>query len=104
MFELKGKFVVVTGAGSGIGEAIARVFAGAGAVVFVVDRDAAAAKRVAESLAGAKSVAADVADEASVSKAVGGVLEQSGGQIDKLVNNAGIGHVGTVLARMLHRC
>lgn len=97
MFDLRGKFAVVTGAGSGIGEAIARVFAGAGAAVFVLDRDAAAAKRAAESLPGAKTVVADVSDETSVTKAVGFVLEHSGGQIDVLVNNAGIGHVGTVL-------
>jgi 2-keto-3-deoxy-L-fuconate dehydrogenase len=97
MFDLRGKFAVITGAGSGIGEAIARVFAGAGAAVFVLDRDGTAAKRVAESLSSAKTVAAEVSDENSVSKAVGVVLEQSGGQIDVLVNNAGIGHVGTVL-------
>jgi 2-keto-3-deoxy-L-fuconate dehydrogenase len=97
MFDLSGKFAVVTGAGSGIGEAIARVFAGAGAEVFVLDRDASAAQRVAEKLPNAKAILADVSDDNSVNQAIGQVLEQTGRRIDVLVNNAGIGHVGTVL-------
>lgn len=97
MFDLSGKFAVVTGAGSGIGEAIARIFADAGAAVFVLDRDAAAAKRVAEKLPNARAIVTDVSDESSVYQAVGDVLEQAGRRIDVLVNNAGIGHVGTVL-------
>jgi 2-keto-3-deoxy-L-fuconate dehydrogenase len=97
MFDLSGKFAVVTGAGSGIGEAIARVFADAGAAVFVLDRDASAAKGVAEKLPSSKAIVADVSDENSINQAVGQVLEHSGRRIDVLVNNAGIGHVGTVL-------
>src|ERR1700677_4128088 len=97
MFDLSRKYAVVTGAGSGIGEAIARVFTDAGAAVFVLDRDASAAKRVAEKLPNAKAIVADVSDENSVNQAVGNVLEQTDRQIDVLVNNAGIGHVGTVL-------
>jgi NAD(P)-dependent dehydrogenase (short-subunit alcohol dehydrogenase family) len=97
MFDLSGKFAVVTGAGSGIGEAVARIFADAGAAVFVLDRDATAAKRVAEKLPNAKAIVTDVSDENSVNQAVGDVLEQAGRRIDVLVNNAGIGHVGTVL-------
>jgi 2-keto-3-deoxy-L-fuconate dehydrogenase len=97
MFDLSGKFAVVTGAGSGIGEAIARVFADAGAEVFVLDRDASASKAVAEKLPNAKAILADVSDENSVNQAICQVLEQTGRRIDVLVNNAGIGHVGTVL-------
>ncbi len=97
MFDLSGKFAVVTGAGSGIGEAIARVFADAGAAVFVLDRDASTAKGVAEKLPNSKAIVADVSDENSINQAVGQVLEHSGRRIDVLVNNAGIGHVGTVL-------
>ncbi len=97
MFDLSGKFAVVTGAGSGIGEAIARVFAHAGALVFLFDRDASAAQRAAEKLPNAKTILADVSDENSVNEAVNQVLEQTSRRIDVLVNNAGIGHVGTVL-------
>jgi NAD(P)-dependent dehydrogenase (short-subunit alcohol dehydrogenase family) len=97
MFDLSGKFVVVTGGGSGIGEAIIQVFAQAGAAVFVVDCNAAAAKGVAEKLPNARAIVADVSDETSVNEAVGAILEQAGQRIDVLVNNAGIGHVGTVL-------
>ncbi len=97
MFDLSAKFAVVTGAGSGIGEAIARVFANAGAEVFVLDCDASAAQRVAEKLPNAKAILADVSDENSVNQAVSQVLEQTSRRIDVLVNNAGIGHVGTVL-------
>ncbi|HEX3988956.1 MAG TPA: SDR family NAD(P)-dependent oxidoreductase, partial [Verrucomicrobiae bacterium] len=77
MFDLSGKVAVVTGAGSGIGEAIARVFAEAGAAVFVLDRDAAAAKRAAEPLRGAQAITTDVSDETSVNQAVGDVFEKT---------------------------
>jgi len=50
MFSLSGKTAVVTGAGSGIGEAVARTFAKNGATVFVVDRDVANGARVADAI------------------------------------------------------
>lgn len=98
MFDLNGKTAVVTGAGSGIGEAIAHALAGAGARVFVLDRDADAAARVAGTLPRGLGtpLTADVSDEASVARACRVVAPGDGG-CEILVNNAGIGHVGTLL-------
>jgi 2-keto-3-deoxy-L-fuconate dehydrogenase len=87
---------VVTGAGSGIGQAIANLFAAQGAAVWVVDRDESAARATVDAIvaAGGRAQAAvvDVADEAAVS-ALAGRLPP----LDVLVNNAGIGHVGDLL-------
>src|SRR5688572_26306452 len=100
MFKLNDKVAVITGAGSGIGEAIARVFATAGADVYVLDRDAANGRRVAEGIESdggrAEFVETDVASEASCNIAASFVHDVHG-RCDVLVNNAGIGHVGTVL-------
>ncbi|CAN5444000.1 SDR family oxidoreductase [soil metagenome] len=98
MFSLVNHVAVITGAGSGIGASIAKAFVGAGAQVFVLDRDAAAGESVARELGDRASfVVADVADAASCKAAVETVLARSNGKIDVLVNNAGIGHVGTAL-------
>jgi NAD(P)-dependent dehydrogenase (short-subunit alcohol dehydrogenase family) len=105
MFSLSGKVAVVTGAGSGIGEAIARTLAGAGAVVYILDRDANAGERVAGSLPTCKFLHVDVSSEESVESARQVIQSRAGG-VDILVNNAGIGHVGTVLSTSpadLHR-
>ena len=83
--------VVVTGAASGFGAAIARRFAGLGDRVVVADIDEAGAHSVAEHLDGAVAVAADV----SVPSAVQALMERAAdefGGIDVLVNNAGAGH------------
>lgn len=98
MFSLHDKFALVTGAGSGIGAAIATVFAEAGAHVFVTDQDEVAGAAVACSIAGtggkAEFLALDVANEPQCAEVARLVLE-SVGHLDILVNNAGIGHVGT---------
>ena len=99
MFDLTHKIALVTGAGSGIGAAIASVFAGRGANVLVVDRDAAAATATVDAIGrsggAARAYRCDVSDEASVS-AVFADVERAGGRLDILVNNAGIAHVGTI--------
>ena len=86
MAELSGLAAVVTGGGSGIGLAAARLLAARGARVAVLDL-----KPADEFLA----LSADVADDASVRAAVGAAASGLGG-IDILVNNAGIGATGTV--------
>ena len=100
MFELKGKNALVTGAASGIGEAIARMFAGAGANVFVADIDVENGIALADELAArdmsAEFLELDVSDRFSCAAAERVVRDSSGG-LDILVNNAGVGHVGTIL-------
>jgi len=89
MFDLTGQTAIVTGAATGLGEAIARRFAAAGAQVVVADRDLAGAEAVAAALAGAFAVEVDITKAASVQAATAAVLSRSG-RIDILVNNAGI--------------
>jgi NAD(P)-dependent dehydrogenase (short-subunit alcohol dehydrogenase family) len=89
-YDLSGQTAIVTGAATGIGEAIARRLAGAGATVAVLDLDLEGARNIAASLGnGALAVQADVAQVAAVASAVQQVLDRTG-RIDILVNNAGI--------------
>lgn len=88
--ELTGDIAIVTGGGRGIGAAICRAFAGAGARVVVADIDAAAAMTAAGGLPQpALAVETDVAAPESVAALAATVLERFG-RIDILVNNAGI--------------
>jgi len=91
MSELTGKVALVTGASRGIGVAIARSLADAGARVAVVSRSEERSAAVAKELPGAGHVGlgCDVADSAAVDATVRGV-ESSLGSLDILVNNAGI--------------
>ena len=97
--RLSGKVAVVTGAGSGIGAAIAYGLAGAGAKVALVDRDRQAVDRVAAELtaSGATALATtcDVTDEVSVIAAATRVSMQLGA-CAILVNNAGILRAGAL--------
>jgi 2-keto-3-deoxy-L-fuconate dehydrogenase len=96
MFDLTGKTALVSGAASGIGAAIAKALAQAGAMVWVADRDASGGKAVAEQIVQANGRAAslnlDVTSEDSCEQAAA-----SAGTVDILVNNAGVGTVGTIL-------
>jgi 2-keto-3-deoxy-L-fuconate dehydrogenase len=88
--DFQGLVAAVTGGGSGIGLATARLLAARGARVAVLDLDPAAAD--GEDLL---ALVTDVTDEGSVTAAVAAAVDRLGG-LDVLVNNAGIGAVGTV--------
>jgi NAD(P)-dependent dehydrogenase (short-subunit alcohol dehydrogenase family) len=83
-----GKVLLATGAGSGIGAAVARRFSAEGGRVAVVDVDGEAATAVAGPLDGSVALAADVADEAAVASAVVAARERLG-RVDCLLNAAG---------------
>jgi len=85
-FDLSGRSALVTGSTRGLGLALARALAEAGARVAVNGRSAEAAAEVAASIDGAVAAAFDVTDEAAVATAVGEL-----GPVDVLVNNAGGG-------------
>ncbi len=93
--ELKDKVVIVTGAGSGIGKAVALRFASEGASVFLFERDAESGEAVVAQIREAGGVAenrqVDIASLESVKVAVDSI-----GSIDILVNNAGIAAIGNV--------
>ncbi|HEX4645426.1 MAG TPA: glucose 1-dehydrogenase [Verrucomicrobiae bacterium] len=100
MFKLTNKIALVTGAGSGIGAAIAEMFAKTEARVFVTDVNEAGGRGVAEKInaAGgqAEFLSLDVRNETDCEKAARHVLTKYG-RLDVLVNNAGVGSVGTML-------
>jgi 3-oxoacyl-[acyl-carrier protein] reductase len=102
MSQLTGQIALVTGAGRGIGRAIALKFAAEGADVACVSRTMENSQRVADEIQalGRKAWphAVDVADGAAVSQAVESILATCG-KVDILVNNAGVTRDG-LLVRM----
>ncbi|PYK60884.1 MAG: short-chain dehydrogenase [Verrucomicrobia bacterium] len=100
MFSLQKKIALVTGAGSGIGAAIAETFARAGAFVFVTDCDEKSGSETTDRLKAQKGqaefLALDVTSEEHCRRVAKTVFD-SQGRMDVLVNNAGIGHVGTMM-------
>jgi NAD(P)-dependent dehydrogenase (short-subunit alcohol dehydrogenase family) len=93
MFSLKGKQVLVTGGGSGIGKAITERFAGQGATVHIADLDPGNIDRTLEEVlaAGGQAIGhvCDVSDQSQVNAVMKAV-----DRIDILVNSAGISHIG----------
>ena len=100
MFDLSHKTALITGAGSGIGGAIAVTFGRAGARVFATDANeasaAATAARIVSEGGAAEALALDIRDEAACAR-IAELVKQRAQRLDILVNNAGIGHVGTAL-------
>jgi len=98
--RLSGKVCLITGAGSGIGQASARLFASEGGRVVVADLDPGAARATADEIVQASGQAVaeqvDVTDEAQTVDLAARVVDRWG-RIDVLFNNAGIAGVGDVL-------
>ena len=94
MRRLEDKIALVTGAGAGIGRAVAETFAREGAHVVVADRDGEAARETADAITKSNGSAlaetVDVTDTEQV-KALMGRLAEKFGRLDVLVNNAGVG-------------
>jgi len=99
MFNLNNKTAIITGGGSGIGKAIAKLFAGQGAEVYILDFD----KKGADETAGeiisaghkANAVQCDVSNQQQVKEIIDTIAKKRG-TIHILINNAGVAHVGTV--------
>lgn len=95
MFDLTNKIAAITGAASGIGRAIAMLFAKQGASIHIIDFNLAAAELVVAEITAlggsAFAHAADVSDQ----NVMVNIFERIG-KLDILVNNAGIAHVGTI--------
>ena len=98
-FRLDGKVAAITGAGSGIGAAIAELFGARGASIAVLELDAASGAAKAEQLRSkgieAEYVPCDVTQDTLVGASIARVVERFEA-LDILVNNAGIGHVGSL--------
>ena len=91
LFNLTGKRALVTGSSQGIGLALAKGLASAGAEIVLNGRDAARLKAASESLGGVCTLAFDATDHAAVREAID-AFEAETGAIDILVNNAGMQH------------
>src|SRR6476620_9617444 len=92
MFSLRNKTAVITGGGSGIGKAIATLFAKQGATVHILELNEQAGNEAVADIKEFGSVfshACDVGNQKQVIEVFNGI-----GKIDILVNNAGIAHIG----------
>lgn len=99
MFDLKGKNAIITGGGSGIGQATALTFASAGARVRIIELNEQSAETTASSIiengGDAKVFAADVSRQAEVRSVIEQIIREDG-KTDILVCCAGVAHIGTL--------
>src|SRR5687768_7597324 len=97
MFDLGKKITVITGAGSGIGKAIAELFAAQKATVFMLDLNTTALEETKNAIVDqggdAYAVKCNVADQQEVINVFQDIIKQRG-RLDILVNSAGIAHIG----------
>jgi 3-oxoacyl-[acyl-carrier protein] reductase len=93
MIRLDGKTALITGAGRGLGEGVARTMAAQGCAVMLIARDGAAVQAVAREIVAAggraEAMACDVSDYAAVERVVAATKQKLVG-LDILVNNAGV--------------
>lgn len=101
--QIKDKLFIVTGAGSGLGEATARTLYAGGAYVAVLDRDETSGEKICKELGNrAKFFQADLGDDAGTEAAVNQSIEWSksiGKPVSGAVNCAGIGFAGKIVGR-----
>ncbi|MEO9511259.1 MAG: glucose 1-dehydrogenase [Flavobacteriaceae bacterium] len=97
-FSLKGKNVLITGGGSGIGKAISKTFAEQGAFVHILELNLENAKTTVDEIVDdggeASAYKCNVANQQDVELAIKPILETNG--VDILINNAGIAHIGNI--------
>lgn len=97
MFSLKNKTAVITGGGSGIGKAVAELFAAQGASVYILELNKETADGTVKSIESkggkATSFMVNVTDQLQVKETLSKIA-QLGGRIDLLINSAGISHIG----------
>jgi 2-keto-3-deoxy-L-fuconate dehydrogenase len=90
-FSLEGRYALVTGGASGIGEATVKELVRAGAFVYIADINLSAAEALSQCLGSSQAIHLDVTSLQSITTAVSNLS-----RLDILVNNAGIGHVGSI--------
>lgn len=97
MFDLHRKIAAITGGGSGIGKAIAELFAAQGAEVFILELNATSGEETVKNIVSrggkAKAFPCNVSDQVQVNDVFSRLIKESG-RIDILVNCAGISHIG----------
>lgn len=93
--QLQGKSALVTGAASGIGAEIGRVYAAAGARVCIADIDGDAARKTSSAIKNSIAVRMDVTREEEVERGVAEMVRELGG-VDILVSNAGLQHIDSI--------
>lgn len=97
MYSLENKTSVITGAGSGIGRAMALLFAQQGAQIIILDKDADGASQTAETIRNNNGIAhffeCDISNQSEVRKTISDI-SSANPHIDILINNAGIAHIG----------
>jgi len=97
MFNLEGKIAAITGGGSGIGKAIAELFASQGAEVFILELNEATGEETVKNILSkggkAKAFTCNVAEQTQVKDVFAAIVNESN-RVDILVNCAGISHIG----------